>query len=109
MSDEPRGPRLRLPRANVFGLSIEYNDGRNGVSIRSMEGAETKTVEVVVNGVTRRVPEGFSLDRLLVWLELDPARVAVERNLAIVRKTDWRTTQISAGDRLEIVWFVGGG
>jgi len=74
-----------------------------------MEGAETKTIEVVVNGVTKSVPEGFSLDRMLVWLELDPARVAVERNLSIVRKADWPATEIVAGDRLEIVWFVGGG
>jgi thiamine biosynthesis protein ThiS len=74
-----------------------------------MEAAETKTIEVVVNGVARPVPQGFSLDRLLVWLELDPARVAVERNLAIVRKSEWAATEIVAGDRLEIVWFVGGG
>ncbi|HEV8413759.1 MAG TPA: sulfur carrier protein ThiS [Bryobacteraceae bacterium] len=74
-----------------------------------MESAETKTIEVVVNGQPRRVPEGLFLDRFLVWLEIDPSRVAVERNLAIARKTDWPATRIEAGDRLEIVWFVGGG
>jgi thiamine biosynthesis protein ThiS len=74
-----------------------------------MESAETKTIEVVVNGQPRRVPEGLFLDRLLAWLEIDPSRVAVERNLAIARKTDWPATRIEAGDRLEIVWFVGGG
>jgi len=35
--------------------------------------------------------------------------VAVERNRAIVRKADWSLTRITAGDHLEIVWFVGGG
>lgn len=74
-----------------------------------MENPETKTIEVVVNGVAKTVPEGFSLDRMLVWLEIDPARVAVERNLSIVRKADWGATEITPGDRLEIVWFVGGG
>jgi len=74
-----------------------------------MESAETKTIEVVVNGRPRSVPQGFSLDQLLVWLEIDPSRVAVERNLAIVRKADWQATRIEPGDRLEIVWFVGGG
>jgi sulfur carrier protein len=74
-----------------------------------MESAETKTIEVVVNGAPRHVPQGFSLDRLLLWLEIDPSRVAVERNLAIARKADWPLTPIEAGDRLEIVWFVGGG
>jgi thiamine biosynthesis protein ThiS len=80
-----------------------------GCQTRRMESAETKTIEVVVNGKPRRVPEGFSLDRLLVWLEIDPSRVAVERNLAIARKTDWPATLVEPGDRLEIVWFVGGG
>jgi thiamine biosynthesis protein ThiS len=74
-----------------------------------MESAETKTIEVVVNGRPRSVPQGFSLDQLLVWLEIDPSRVAVERNLAIARKADWEATRIEPGDRLEIVWFVGGG
>ncbi len=74
-----------------------------------MESAETKTIEVVVNGEPRRIPQGLSLDALIVFLEIDPSRVAVERNLAIARKTDWATTRVEAGDRLEIVWFVGGG
>jgi thiamine biosynthesis protein ThiS len=74
-----------------------------------MESAETKTIEVVVNGAPRRVPEGLSIDRLLVWLEIDPSRVAVERNRAIARKTDWPATLVESGDYLEIVWFVGGG
>jgi thiamine biosynthesis protein ThiS len=74
-----------------------------------MESAETKTIEVVVNGEPRRVPRGLSLDALIVFLEIDPSRVVVERNLAIARKADWMTTLIEAGDRLEIVWFVGGG
>ena len=80
-----------------------------GCQTRRMESAETKTIEVVVNGDPRRVPQGLSLEGLIVWLAMDPARVAVERNRAIVRKTDWASTQIEPGDHLEIVWFVGGG
>ena len=74
-----------------------------------MESAETKTIEVVVNGEARSVPEGLSLDRLLVWLAIDPSRVAVERNRSIARKIDWPSTRIEPRDQLEIVWFVGGG
>jgi thiamine biosynthesis protein ThiS len=83
--------------------------GETGCQTRHMESAETKTIEVVVNGETRSVPEGCSLDRLLVFLAVDPARVAVERNRAIARKSDWTATRIEPGDQLEIVWFVGGG
>jgi thiamine biosynthesis protein ThiS len=74
-----------------------------------MEAADIKLIEVVVNGEPRRVPQGFSLDRLLPWLEVNPSRVAVERNRQIVRRADWVGTVVEPGDQLEIVWFVGGG
>lgn len=83
--------------------------GETGCQTRCMESAETKTIEVVVNGRPQRVPQGLSLDGLIVWLKIDPSRVAVERNLAIARKADWQATRVEPGDRLEIVWFVGGG
>ena len=79
------------------------------MSIGPMESSSNATVEIVVNGEPRRVPEGLSLDRLLVFLEVDPGRVAVERNREIVRKPAWGGTVIEAGDSLEVVWFVGGG
>ncbi len=63
----------------------------------------------MVNGESRSVPEGLSLDRLLTFLEVDPSRVAVERNREIARKTAWSETTIEPGDQLEVVWFVGGG
>ena len=68
-----------------------------------------KTIEIVLNGESRTVPEGLQLDGLLQFLEIPAARVAVERNRSIVRKTDWGATRIEAGDQLEVVWFVGGG
>ena len=71
--------------------------------------AETKEIEIVVNGETRRAPMGLDLGKLLGWLGIEPARVAVELNRAIVRKTDWESTTIDEGAKLEIVQFVGGG
>ena len=66
-------------------------------------------ITVSVNGEPREVPENLSLEALLGWLKLPLDRVAVERNLAIVPRTRWQQTQILAGDRLEVVHFVGGG
>ncbi|HLX44751.1 MAG TPA: sulfur carrier protein ThiS [Bryobacteraceae bacterium] len=74
-----------------------------------MEVAETKTIEIVVNGQPRRVPEGLSVARLLDFLKIDRARVAVELNREIARKTAWESSAIYEGARVEIVWFVGGG
>jgi sulfur carrier protein len=74
-----------------------------------MESAETKTIEIVVNGKARRVPEGLSVSGLLTFLEIDGGRVAVELNRSIVRKPEWETSRVDGGAQVEIVWFVGGG
>lgn len=74
-----------------------------------METAETKTIEVVVNGAARTIQAGLKIDRLLEWLEIDPSRVAVELDGQIVRKPEWPATAVLEGARLEVVWFVGGG
>jgi len=74
-----------------------------------METAETKTIQVVLNGEPRTLPPGLTLDRLLVFLEMDASRVAIELNGAIVRKPDWGSTEVLEGAQIEVVWFVGGG
>jgi sulfur carrier protein len=70
---------------------------------------QTKEIEIVVNGRTRSAPEGLNLSGLLVFLKVDPARVAVELNRTIVARKDWDKTRVGAGATLEIVQFVGGG
>ncbi len=66
-------------------------------------------MEIVVNGERRAVSERATVRSLLRELDLPESRVAVERNRAIVRKTDYADTGLSNGDRIEIVTFVGGG
>ena len=68
-----------------------------------------QTIEVIVNGESRSVPYGLTVIRLLEWLGIEPARVAVELNRGIVRQGDWGSTPVEAGAHLEIVQFVGGG
>ena len=62
-----------------------------------------------LNGERREVPDGLSLAGLVDWLELPADRVAVERNLEVVKRADWNATRLENGDRLEIVQMVGGG
>lgn len=66
-------------------------------------------IEITINGDPHNVKQGQNLDMLLQDLNLDPAKVAVERNLEIVSKTTYQDVIIIAGDRLEIVHFIGGG
>jgi thiamine biosynthesis protein ThiS len=83
--------------------------GESECQTASMESAETKTIEIVVNGKPRRVSEGLNVSGLLRLLEVDPSRVAVELNRSIVRKAEWNSAKIGEGASVEIVWFVGGG
>ena len=53
-----------------------------------MEVAETKTIRIVLNGEPKRVPEGFHVGRLLEFLAIDPARVAVELNRSIAEPVE---------------------
>ena len=46
---------------------------------------------------------------LRVRLEIDSRRVAIEHNLAILRRHLFPDTVVRDGDRVEIVNFVGGG
>jgi thiamine biosynthesis protein ThiS len=70
---------------------------------------ETHNISIVVNGEDRAVPEGGSIDDLIHALELDPERLAIELDRRIVKRTQWASTLLAAGARLEIVQFVGGG
>ena len=68
----------------------------------------TALLSITVNGELRRTPAGSIAD-LVRSLELDPAKVAVERNGVIVPRSTLATVGLAEGDRLEIVHFVGGG
>ena len=50
-----------------------------------------------------------SLAQLIAELQLKGDRIAVEHNGAIVERSRWPATTLAAGDRLEVVHFVGGG
>ena len=67
------------------------------------------TFSIVVNGENRAAKTGATVTDLLRDLGLDSGRVAIERNLEILSRPDWQKTILQAGDRYEIVQFVGGG
>ncbi len=66
-------------------------------------------LDIEVNGEARRVPAGSTVKTLLASLGLGDAMVAVERNEEVVPRAKHEVTLIEAGDRLEVVHFVGGG
>jgi len=67
------------------------------------------TISIAVNGEERAAQRGATVTDLLRELGLDRGRVAIERNLEILPRAKWAETKVQAGDRYEIVQFVGGG
>jgi thiamine biosynthesis protein ThiS len=66
-------------------------------------------IEITVNGELQSVPNDLDVSRLLAHLGIRAERVAIERNLEILPRTNWATTRVAPGDRYEIVHLVGGG
>ena len=66
-------------------------------------------IEVRLNGEPRSFPSGVTLIDVLKALELDPERVAIELNRAIVKREKWAAASVEGGSEIEIVQFVGGG
>jgi thiamine biosynthesis protein ThiS len=66
-------------------------------------------VKIMLNGDPCDVPGPLTIADLLARLDIDSRRVAVERNLVVLKRALFDTTEVSDGDQIEIVNFVGGG
>jgi thiamine biosynthesis protein ThiS len=69
----------------------------------------SERIDIVINGETRTVVQGTTVAGLVDELGFGERRVAVERNREVVPRAQHATTVLAAGDRLEVVTFVGGG
>jgi sulfur carrier protein len=68
-----------------------------------------QSIELSVNGETRRFDDASDVARLLEQLDLAGKKVAVEMNGEIVPRSRYAQTPLADGDSLEIVVAVGGG
>ncbi|KON91774.1 thiamine biosynthesis protein ThiS [Rossellomorea marisflavi] len=67
-------------------------------------------MNILVNGIETMIPHNVkSVDDLLIHLTIGDRRVIVEWNKQILKKDDHEDIKLNAGDRVEIVHFVGGG
>jgi len=66
-------------------------------------------MRVTINGEEREFDTPLTVEELLGRIGLDARKVAVERNLEIVPKSNYAGVGVGEGDRLEIVHFIGGG
>jgi thiamine biosynthesis protein ThiS len=64
---------------------------------------------IIVNGEHVAVQDCPNIEALLACLDIDPRRVAVERNMVVVKRAAYGSTPVQDGDAIEVVNFVGGG
>lgn len=66
-------------------------------------------MKLVINGEDQNFEQPLTLAVLIETLGMKADRVAIELNREIAPRDRWTATQLSEGDHLEIVQFVGGG
>ena len=64
---------------------------------------------ITLNGDPFDLSGPLTVSQLLVALDIDARRVAVEHNLVVLKRTAFDAEIVREGDQVEIVNFVGGG
>ncbi len=71
--------------------------------------SEGQTINVRLNGKDREIGSGLSVRELVESLDLNPQLIVVELNREILSRDCFGDIQVSEGDQVELVHFVGGG
>ena len=67
-------------------------------------------MKLVINGEEVTSKDGLSVNELLVEQEVKmPEMVSVEINGQILRRPEFDTTVLNEGDKVEFLYFMGGG
>ncbi|HVC50236.1 MAG TPA: sulfur carrier protein ThiS [Burkholderiales bacterium] len=66
-------------------------------------------MHITINGKRQEIAEQKSVASLLLCLDLNGKRLAIELNGEILPRSQFASTLLADGDRLEIIVAVGGG
>jgi thiamine biosynthesis protein ThiS len=88
-------------------MALAFTSWRRDGTLEAVE--STQTVRILLNGESHDLSSPVTVQTLLETLGIDSRRVAVERNLVVVRRAHYATEMVGDGDEVEIVNFVGGG
>jgi sulfur carrier protein len=69
----------------------------------------TGIMDIICNGEQRAVEEKSTLTDLAASLNLDPRTLVAEVNGRIIEQSGFTDRELQAGDRVELIRFVGGG
>ena len=65
--------------------------------------------KIKLNGKKINIKRNFTVSDLLKKYKLDNKKIAVELNGAIISKINYKIKYLKNNDKLEIVYFIGGG
>lgn len=66
-------------------------------------------MKIILNGEEMVLEQQVSISQLLDKFSLDRRKIAVERNLEIVPRSNFEAVEVNEGDNIEIIHFIGGG
>lgn len=66
-------------------------------------------IQITVNGKHVEIESSMTIRQLLDTVDVPPNYLAVEVNADVVPREEYATTNVNAGDDVEVVTLVGGG
>jgi thiamine biosynthesis protein ThiS len=66
-------------------------------------------IHITLNGKSNEIKAGMTVSDLLLKWKIRPELVTVEINEHILQKLDYESTGIREGDKVEFVFYMGGG
>jgi thiamine biosynthesis protein ThiS len=66
-------------------------------------------IKIFLNGEEKVLEREMSILDLISTLELDSKKIAIEKDLEIIRQNQFAKTMLENGSKIEIVHFIGGG
>ena len=64
---------------------------------------------LIINGETKEFDDSFSLQNIIINLQIENKVMAAAVNMNIVKKDEWSSFIPKNDDRIELLQFVGGG
>lgn len=74
-----------------------------------MSAAPAPEVPITVNGEPRRVAAPSTVADVVAEFSESPKGIAVARNAEVVPRSEWATTEVGAGDHIEVLTAAQGG
>lgn len=66
-------------------------------------------IKIFLNGELLEIESGLTISKLLIDFEIDPNKIAIEKDLEIINPQDFNKIILTENSKIEIVHFIGGG